>query len=53
MKGLADYLHTHGLKLGLHQPGGVKDCGHDEPGSQGNEERDAALFASWGVDLIK
>lgn len=53
MKALADYLHARGLKLGLHQPAGVKDCGHDEPGSQGNEERDAALFASWGVDLIK
>ncbi|HEY2585667.1 MAG TPA: alpha-galactosidase [Tepidisphaeraceae bacterium] len=53
MKALADYLHERGLKLGLHQPAGVKDCGHDEPGSQGNEERDAALFASWGVDLIK
>lgn len=53
MKALADYLHERGLKLGLHQPAGIKDCGHDEPGSQGNEERDAALFASWGVDLIK
>lgn len=53
MKAFADYLHERGLKLGLHQPAGVKDCGHDEPGSQGNEERDAALFASWGVDLIK
>jgi alpha-galactosidase len=53
MKAFADYVHGRGLKLGLHQPAGVKDCGHDEPGSQGNEERDAALFASWGVDLIK
>ena len=53
MKAFADYLHEHGLKLGLHQPAGVKDCGHDEPGSQGNEDRDAAMFASWGVDLIK
>jgi alpha-galactosidase len=53
IKVLADYVHARGLKLGLHQPAGVKDCGHDEPGSQGNEERDAALFASWGVDFIK
>lgn len=53
MKALADYMHARGLKLGLHQPAGVKDCGHDEPGSQGNEERDAARFASWGVDFIK
>lgn len=53
MKAFADYVHEHGLKLGLHQPAGVKDCGHEEPGSQGNEERDAAQFASWGVDFIK
>jgi alpha-galactosidase len=53
IKALADYVHERGLKFGLHQPAGVKDCGHDEPGSQGNELRDAALFAAWGVDLIK
>jgi alpha-galactosidase len=53
MKSLADYVHEHGMKFGLHQPAGVKDCGHDEPGSQNNEERDAKLFASWGLDYIK
>ncbi len=53
IKALADYVHQRGLKFGLHQPAGIRDCGKDEPGSQGNEERDAALFASWGVDFIK
>lgn len=53
MKALADYVHAHGMKFGLHQPAGVRDCGHDEPGSQNNEERDAKLFASWGLDYIK
>jgi alpha-galactosidase len=53
MKALADYVHMHGMKFGLHQPAGVRDCGHDEPGSQNNEERDAQLFAAWGVDYIK
>jgi hypothetical protein len=53
MKALADYVHEHGMKFGLHQPAGIKDCGHDEPGSQNNEERDAKLFASWGLDYLK
>jgi hypothetical protein len=53
MKALADYVRAHGMKFGLHQPAGIKDCGHDEPGSQNNEERDAKLFASWGLDYIK
>jgi hypothetical protein len=53
MKALADYMHAHGMKFGLHQPAGIKDCGHDEPGSQNNEDRDARLFAGWGVDYIK
>lgn len=53
MKALADYVHAHGMKFGLHQPAGIKDCGHDEPGSQNNEERDARLFARWGLDYVK
>lgn len=53
IQSLAAYIHGRGLKFGLHQPAGIKDCGHDEPGSQNNEDRDAALFASWGVDFIK
>ncbi len=53
IKALADYVHARGMKFGLHQPAGVKDCGHGEPGSQNNEERDAKLFASWGLDYIK
>jgi alpha-galactosidase len=53
MKALADYVHAHGMKFGLHQPAGIMDCGHDQPGSQDNEERDAKLFASWGLDYIK
>src|SRR5438477_6439859 len=44
MKALADYVHSKGLKLGLHQPAGMRDCAKISPGSQGNEERDAALF---------
>jgi hypothetical protein len=53
IKALADYVHEHGMKFGLHEPGGIHDCGKDEPGSQNNEERDAAAFASWGLDFLK
>ncbi len=53
MKALADYVHSLGMKFGVHQPAGIKDCGHDEPGSEGHEERDAALFASWDFDFVK
>src|SRR5205814_878746 len=53
MKATADYVHAKGLKFGLHQPAGMHDCAKISPGSQGNEERDAALFGQWGVDFIK
>jgi alpha-galactosidase len=32
MKALADCVHAQGIKLGLHQPAGLKDCGHAQPG---------------------
>jgi alpha-galactosidase len=53
MKAIADYVHSKGLKFGLHQPAGIHDCPKLSPGSQGFEERDAALFIQWGVDFIK
>lgn len=53
MKALADYVHSKGLKFGLHQPAGIHDCPKLSPGSQGFEEADAALFIKWGVDFIK
>ncbi len=53
MKAVADYVHAKGLKFGLHQPAGIHDCPKLSPGSQNNEERDAALFVEWGVDFIK
>jgi alpha-galactosidase len=53
MKVLADYVHSKGLKFGLHQPAGIHDCPKLSPGSQGFEERDAAVFIQWGVDFIK
>lgn len=53
MKAVADYVHSKGLKFGLHQPAGIHDCPKLSPGSQGFEEPDAALFIQWGVDFIK
>ncbi len=49
---LADYCHERGLLFGIYSCAGNRTCGR-EPGSFGFEERDAASFASWGVDFLK
>lgn len=41
-----------GLKLGLYGDAGTLTCG-GYPGSQGFEQKDAQLLASWGVDYWK
>ena len=52
IKGVADYVHARGMKLGLYGDAGLATCA-GYPGSLGYETRDAALFASWGVDYLK
>ncbi|NCU04831.1 MAG: glycoside hydrolase family 27 protein [Chitinophagaceae bacterium] len=52
MKALADYVHSKGLKFGIYSDAGTKTCG-EMPGSYGYEEKDAKLFAEWGVDFVK
>ncbi len=52
MKALADYVHGKGLKFGIYSDAGTKTCG-EMPGSYGYEEKDAQLFAEWGVDYLK
>jgi alpha-galactosidase len=52
IKGLADYVHSQGLKLGIYGDAGTKTCA-GYPGSLGNEELDAASWAEWGVDYLK
>lgn len=52
MNGLADYVHSHGLKLGLYGDSGTMTCKF-RPGSWGYEKRDAQTLASWGVDFLK
>lgn len=52
MKGLADYIHSFGLKFGIYSSPGPKTCGGFE-GSYQHEKQDAETYASWGVDFLK
>ena len=52
MKGLADYVHSKGLKLGIYSGPGPQTCARFE-GSLGHEQQDADLYASWGIDYLK
>jgi alpha-galactosidase len=52
MKGLADYVHSKGLKFGIYSSPGPKTCAEFE-GSYGHEQQDANTYASWGVDFLK
>jgi alpha-galactosidase len=50
--GLADYVHSKGLKLGIYGDAGTRTCA-GFPGSLGKEELDAQTWADWGVDYLK
>jgi alpha-galactosidase len=52
IRALADYIHSKGLKFGIYSDAGTLTCG-ERPGSFGYEEKDARLFADWGVDYLK
>ena len=52
MKGLADYVHSKGLKIGIYSSPGPKTCGGYE-GTYGHEEQDAKTYAAWGFDYLK
>jgi alpha-galactosidase len=52
MKALADYVHAHGLKLGIYSSPGAKTCA-GFAGSHEHEEQDARQFAAWGIDYLK
>jgi len=52
MKGLADYVHSKGLKLGIYSSPGPQTCAKYE-GSLDHEQQDADLYASWGIDYLK
>jgi alpha-galactosidase len=54
IKAVADYVHSKGLKFGIYTSAGTKTCNTAGfPGALNNEQRDANLFASWGVDYLK
>jgi alpha-galactosidase len=46
--GLADKIHALGLKIGIYSSAGTMTCAR-YAGSLGYEEKDAAVWASWGV----
>ncbi len=52
MKGLADYVHSRGLKIGIYSSPGPETCG-GYPGSYGHEAQDAKTYAAWGFDYLK
>lgn len=52
IKAVADYVHSKGLKFGLHSCCGAMTCA-GYPGSYQHEFTDAATFAAWGVDCLK
>jgi alpha-galactosidase len=52
MKALCDYVHSLGLKIGIHTSPGPTTCsGHEA--SYGHEKQDAETFAGWGIDFVK
>ena len=52
MKGLADYVHAKGLKIGLYSSPGPTTCGGCT-GSWQHEAQDAKTYADWGFDFLK
>lgn len=53
MKPLVDYAHSRGLAFGLYTCAGTYTCVGKRPGSKDHWEQDAAVFAEWGVDVVK
>jgi alpha-galactosidase len=51
-KALCDYIHSLGLKVGIHTTPGPMTCSGRE-GSYGYENEDAQTFARWGIDFLK
>lgn len=52
MKGLVDYVHGKGLKIGLYSSPGPWTCGGCV-GSFDHELQDAQQYAEWGFDYLK
>ncbi len=52
MKGLTDYVHSLGLKVGIYSSPGPQTCG-GFAGSYQHEEQDAKTYGAWGFDYLK
>ena len=52
MKGLTDFIHAKGLKVGIYTSPGTLTCG-GFAGAFEHEEQDARQFADWGFDFLK
>jgi alpha-galactosidase len=52
MKGLSDYVHGKGLRIGIYSSPGPQTCGPYE-GSYQHEDQDAQTYAQWGFDYLK
>ena len=52
MKGLGDWLHGNGLKLGIYSSPGDRTCG-GYLGTLDHELQDAETWNEWGVDYLK
>ena len=52
MKGLGDWLHANGLKLGIYSSPGDRTCG-GYLGTLDHELQDAETWNAWGVDYLK
>lgn len=52
MKGLGNWLHSHGLKFGIYSSPGTLTCGGYTASYQ-HEMQDATSYANWGIDYLK
>ncbi|MDB5023742.1 MAG: putative Ig protein [Mucilaginibacter sp.] len=52
MKGLTDYVHSLGLRMGIYSSPGPKTCG-GYLGSWQHEGQDAKTYGDWGIDYLK
>jgi alpha-galactosidase len=50
---LSRYITARGFLFGHYTSADAVMCSKDVGGSGGNEEKDAALFASWNISLMK
>jgi alpha-galactosidase len=52
MKGLSDYIHSKGLRMGIYSSPGSTTCAGFTASYQ-YEEHDAQQYARWGIDYLK